>query len=426
MAGRLRDGVGAFRHRPPRRHRGLLEHPPELGGRGPREMGAGRLHLRARGLARRRPFAGLHRPLLPARDQGFRHLHRMGGRAALVQRQGGPHGNLVLRHQPVARGGSPAQVPGSHVRLGGRGGLLPRHEPPGRHPHHVPRELVRHAGEVRAARPGRERPQEPRPRRSGLRPRYPERRRDGEKPLGLRRRHPRASARRRVVSGSLRPLGEDKDALHLGGELGRTGPPPEGQLRGLHAGGVHREMAGSPRLRALDGVLYPLRGEAPEAVLRPLSQGRGHRLDGEPPRHAQGAPRRREIRRAQRERMAPRQNAVDEVLSQPRIHEPRRRTHRSRSDHHLRGIQRRRDVHAAALRCGDGDNRPHGFETLRLIRNPGCGLISRPAPVHARYEGDHLPGHTRPEHAHRAGLAPRLAQKARARTLDGVEALPGA
>ena len=44
----------------------------------PGEMGAGRLHLRARGFARRRPLAGLYRPLLPARDQGFRHLHRLG------------------------------------------------------------------------------------------------------------------------------------------------------------------------------------------------------------------------------------------------------------------------------------------------------------------------------------------------------------
>ena len=168
-------------------------------------------------------------------------------------------------------------------------------------------------------------------------------------------------------------------------------------------------MARSPWPRALDGVLHPLRGEAPETVLRPLSQGRGHRLDGEAARHAQGAPRRGKIRRARRERMAPRADAVDEVLSQPRVHEPRRSAHRSRSDHHLRGIQRRRDVHAAAVRCGDGDNGPHRVQTLRIVGNPGCGLIPRHAPVHARHEGDHLPGHARPEYAHRAGLAQSLA-----------------
>ena len=62
-----------------------------------------RLRLRARRFARLRLLARLDRSFLAARDQGLLRLHRMGRRAALVERQGRPQRHFLLRHQPVAR-----------------------------------------------------------------------------------------------------------------------------------------------------------------------------------------------------------------------------------------------------------------------------------------------------------------------------------
>ena len=67
------------------------------------EVGAGRLRLRAGRFARRRPLAGLSRSEVAARDQGPLRLHRMGRRAAVVERQGRPERHLLLRHEPVVR-----------------------------------------------------------------------------------------------------------------------------------------------------------------------------------------------------------------------------------------------------------------------------------------------------------------------------------
>ena len=106
----------------------------------------------AAGRSRRRLLAGLHRPFLAARDQGLLRLHRMGRRAALVERQGRAQRHLLLRHQPVARGVAAAAASRRDVHLGGRRRLVSRHDAPRRHPLHVLGELVRHAGEDRAVR----------------------------------------------------------------------------------------------------------------------------------------------------------------------------------------------------------------------------------------------------------------------------------
>ena len=169
VPGRLPERLAAHGGRASRRPARLLEQVPELGGRRPGEMGPRRLRLRARGFARRRPLAGLHRSLFAARDQGLLRLHRVGGRASLVERQGRAERHLVLRHQPVARRVAPAAASRGDVRVGGRGRLVPRHDPPRRHPLHVLGELVRHAGEDRPVRPRRARSAEPRDRRAGVR-----------------------------------------------------------------------------------------------------------------------------------------------------------------------------------------------------------------------------------------------------------------
>ena len=77
---------------------------PKLGSRGPGEMGAARLRLRARGQPRLRTLARLCRSLFAARDARFCRMHRLGRRTAVEQRQGRPQRHFVLRDQSVAGG----------------------------------------------------------------------------------------------------------------------------------------------------------------------------------------------------------------------------------------------------------------------------------------------------------------------------------
>ena len=65
----------------------------------PGEMGAAWLCLRARRFARRGCSPGFIDHFSPRETQGLLRLHRMGGRAAVVERQGRAERRLVLRHQ---------------------------------------------------------------------------------------------------------------------------------------------------------------------------------------------------------------------------------------------------------------------------------------------------------------------------------------
>src|SRR6266540_2424630 len=65
-----------------------------------------------------RMVARIHRPFLSPRDKRLLPVHRMGGRAALGERQGRAERNLLLRHQPVARGVACAAAPRGDVHLG--------------------------------------------------------------------------------------------------------------------------------------------------------------------------------------------------------------------------------------------------------------------------------------------------------------------
>ena len=150
-----------------------------------------------------RLLARRHRSFLAARDQGFLRLHRMGRRAAVVERQGRTQRHFLLRHQPMARGVAAAAASRRHVHLGRRRRLVSRHDPSRRHPLHVLGQLVRHAGQDRAIRRRRARQAKPRARRTGVRAGNAAGSRACQKPQRLRRRDSRPSARRRL---SPRPL----------------------------------------------------------------------------------------------------------------------------------------------------------------------------------------------------------------------------
>ena len=164
LPGGLQERLDAHDHGLSGDRRGLEQQVPELGAGRPGEMGAGRLRHRAGGFARRRPLARLPRGVVAARGQGPPRLRRMGGHAALEQRQGRHQRHFLLRHEPVARGAAAAAAPGGAVHLGRLVRLLPRALPPRRHPVRLPGRLVAPAGHQRAIR---------RRRRAGRRARSP-------------------------------------------------------------------------------------------------------------------------------------------------------------------------------------------------------------------------------------------------------------
>ena len=198
--GRLQDRVDAHGGNASRRDRGLDQQVPELGSVRPGEMGAGRLRLRARRLARLRPLARLRRALVAARGEGFRAVHRVGGNAEVVERQGRPERHLLLRDEPVAGRVPAAEAPHRDVHLGRRGRLLPRSQPPRRHLLHVCAELVRHAGQDHPVRPRHARPSQPHERRLGLGTGNADLGGDGQQPLRSRTR-PISSTRSTTSTG---------------------------------------------------------------------------------------------------------------------------------------------------------------------------------------------------------------------------------
>ena len=259
---------------------------PELGSRRSREVGAGRLRLRARRFARRRPLArAVIDPFSPRETQRLLRLHRMGRRAAVVERQGRAERHLLLRHQPVARRVAAAAASRRDVRLGRRRRLVPRHDAPRRHPQHVLR---------RTGTTCRSRPCSTAAASAGRRAACTGELVCGDETLSDEElatnrgdfgddilAHPLDDEYHRARSPQ---LGQDHGAAALRRELGRPGPAPARQLRRLRARGVEGEVARSARARALDALLHRLRRAAPEALLRPFPEGRGRTAGSEQPR----------------------------------------------------------------------------------------------------------------------------------------------
>ncbi len=253
---------------------------------------------------RRRPLARRHRHLVAARGAGSCALRRLGGRAAVVERQGRPQRHLVLRREPVADGGAGAEASRRDLPVGGRRRFLPRHGAPRRHLlQRLHPRLVARAGLHGAERPRHARLQEPHERRLGVRPGDADRGGARRQPAQFLRGLPRAQARhRRVLAVAHAGLVEGEDAAALVRQLGRPGPASARQFRRLRARRVGAEVARVPRHRALDAFLHRLRRRPAEEVLRPFPQRRGHRLGQAAEGAAAGAPSGREIRRAPRGR----------------------------------------------------------------------------------------------------------------------------
>jgi uncharacterized protein len=221
----------------PRGRRGLHQQVPELGGGRPREVGASRLRGGAGRLPRDRHVPRLRGSLLPPRDPGLLRLHRVGRRPALVEREGGRQRHQLPGHQPVARRRAPATPSGCHLRVGRRRRLVPGHDPPRRHGVDVLGQLVRHAGQDRPVRTGRPGPQERGHRRNVC----------GTETLTRSSWPPTArtsasrswpTPRRPVPPRPLPGLRRHHDPAAVGGQLGRAGPPPARQRRGLRPLGV--------------------------------------------------------------------------------------------------------------------------------------------------------------------------------------------
>ncbi len=86
-----------------------------------------------------------------------------------------------------------------------------------------------------------------------------------------------------------------------------------------------------------------------------------------------------------------------------------------RGEGHLRRARRRRHLHDAAAASRDRDHRTGRGEAVRLVIDHRRRPVSDPARVLRRHEGDRVPGRDRSAHADRAGLAARLAPQARSR-----------
>ena len=196
-------------------------------------------------------------------------------------------------------------------------------------------------------------------------------------------------------------------------QLGRAGPASARQFRGLRALGLEREMAGSARHRALDAFLHQLRSRPAEEVLRPFPQRRGHRLEPAAQGAVAGAPSRREIRRAARERMAARPHAMDQILYPPRraddVEDGTARGRQGQLCRHERG----RHLPHRAARARGRDHRPDRRQTMGVVGDRGRRPVPGGARVRARPQGSHLPGRARCAYADRARLAALLAPQAR-------------
>ena len=277
--------------RAPGRGPRVEQRPPELGGRGPGEVGAGRLLLRPGGLARGGPLAGpastpsrRGRPgTCTSASSGRRRSRGAPARSGLngisyyamnqwhvaalhpphlaamcvwegaadFYRDATYHGGILLL---VLANWYGKQVTVVQHGVGERG---PRHPVTGE-PVAGPETLT--DAELAAARV----------------------------PFGEQiRSHPLDDE---LPPGQVGGLGADHRPVADRGQLGRAGPAHPRQLRGVHPGRGAAQVAGGARPGALDPLLHRLRGGPAETVLRLLPARRRQRLAGPAAGPAAGPP----------------------------------------------------------------------------------------------------------------------------------------
>ena len=286
---------------------------------------------------------------------------------------------------------------------------------------HVLGELVRHAGEDRAARPRRARPAQPRDRRAGLRrPETLSRGGAGAEPRDFGDEilaHPLDDDYHR---GALAGLVEGHRAAALRGQLGRPGPASARQLRGLRARGVARQKwlevhgiehwthfytdyGATLQKRFFD---HFLKGEDNGWDKQPRVQ-----LQVRHPSTASSSAHENEwpIARTQWTKLY-----LDPASQALRREPVEAAASRSTYDALGDGVT----FLTAAARARDRDHRPARGEALRLLVDDRCRSLPGAPRVRPGRAGGHVPGRDRSAHADRAGLAARLAPQARPEALD--------
>ena len=162
-------------------------------------------------------------------------VHRVGGHAAVEQRQGRHARHLLLRQQPVARGAAASAASRGDHSVGRPERPLPRLRLPRRHPQRVPEALGQAPGRQRPVRPAAsERRKNPEHRRVGRRARHALRRGAGEEPRRRLRGAEAAPVRRRVAPRALgRPLHRSTVPLLTCANWGGQGIHPRGNFNGF-------------------------------------------------------------------------------------------------------------------------------------------------------------------------------------------------
>ena len=244
---------------------------------------------------------GLSRSVVAARDKRPLRLRGMGGNPALVERQGRPQRHLLLRHEPVARGAAAAAASRRAVHLGRLVRLLPRARAPRRHPLRLSAQLVAPASASV---------------QHGVGERGPKSQVTGEWVAGpptlseqelagnradCRRRSSAAPADRRLLPRAHAGLRRIEVPLLSAANWGGHGLHPRGNFEGYLAAGSQAEVAGGARRHALLALLHQLWHRVAKALLRPLPQGREHRLGAAAEGRAQHPAAGREVQAARRE-----------------------------------------------------------------------------------------------------------------------------
>ena len=294
VPGGLSERLEADGGRAPRRRRRLDEQVPELGGRRPGEVGAGRLR-RASASTRAAPAARPGTSTTSRRARPGTSTTASSGPASQAWSNGkvGLNGISYYAINQWQVAVAPAAAPRGDVRLGGRRRLVPRHDPPRRDPLHL---LAPTGTTCRSRRV-----------QYGLGERGPRKPETGElvcgdetlsdEELAANRADFGAEilgppARRRLPPGALAGLGQDHRAALVRRQLGRPGPPPPRQLRGLLRAASEQKWLEVHGIEHWTHFYTDYGRELQMRFFDHLPEGRGHGWASQPRVYLQRPPRR--------------------------------------------------------------------------------------------------------------------------------------